>query len=111
VWQSGCSSWYFTSDGWNPTVYPYTQIDFWRRCTFPRWNDWNIEYTNKGIAKMRARRAVRTLALMLAIGGVWRFKQSGLGLKDVKSLLRGAVQGSIGNLNEVWEMMRKAFLA
>ncbi|CAG5156972.1 uncharacterized protein ALTATR162_LOCUS4765 [Alternaria atra] len=111
VWQSGCSSWYFTSDGWNPTVYPYTQIDFWRRCTFPRWNDWNIEYTNKGIARMRARRVVRTLALVLAIGGVWRFKQSRLGLKDVKSLLRGAVQGSIGNLNEVWEMMRKALLA
>jgi cation diffusion facilitator CzcD-associated flavoprotein CzcO len=22
VWRSGCSSWYFTKDGWNSTVYP-----------------------------------------------------------------------------------------
>lgn len=23
VWRSGCSSWYYTQDGWNSTVYPY----------------------------------------------------------------------------------------
>ena len=111
VWQSGCSSWYVTGNGWNYTVYPYTQIDFWRRCTFPRWNDWNIEYTSKGIARMRARRVVRTLALVLAIGGAWRFRQSGLGLDDVKGLLRGAVQGSLRNVMDVWETIRKTLLA
>jgi hypothetical protein len=111
VWRSGCSSWYFTGDGWNSTVYPYTQIDFWWRCTFPKWRDWNIEYTSMGIARMRARRMVRMLALVLAIGGMWRLRQSGLGVKDVKRLLRSAVQGSVGNLSQVLEMMRKAVLA
>ncbi|KAI8936578.1 hypothetical protein NX059_006978 [Plenodomus lindquistii] len=38
VWQSGCSSWYYRADGWNPTVYPYSQVDFWRRCKFPTWS-------------------------------------------------------------------------
>jgi hypothetical protein len=111
VWQSGCSSWYVTGDGWNSTVYPYTQVDFWRRCTFPRWDDWNIEYTSKGIARRRAKRVVRTLALVLAIGGAWRFRQSGLGMVDVKALLRGAVQGSVRNVMEAWGMLRKAVLA
>lgn len=23
VWRSGCSSWYYTENGWNSTVYPY----------------------------------------------------------------------------------------
>ena len=36
VWQSGYSSWYYTKDGWNSMVYLYTQIDFWRRCAFPK---------------------------------------------------------------------------
>lgn len=111
VWQSGCSSWYVTGNGWNSTVYPYTQIDFWRRCTFPKWNDWNIEYTNKGIARIRARRVVRALALVLVIGGAWRLWQSGLGLKDVKGLLRGAVQASFRNIMEVREMISKTLLA
>ncbi|KAL1792071.1 hypothetical protein ACET3X_009822 [Alternaria dauci] len=111
VWQSGCSSWYFTVNGWNATVYPYTQIDFWRRCTFPKWNDWNVEYTNKGIARMRARRVVRMLALVLVIGGAWRLWQSGLGLKDVKGLLRGVVQASFRNIMEVREMIKKTLLA
>jgi cation diffusion facilitator CzcD-associated flavoprotein CzcO len=28
VWRSGCSSWYYTENGWNSTVYPYV-------CSFP----------------------------------------------------------------------------
>ncbi|CAE7010800.1 hypothetical protein CFE70_001958 [Pyrenophora teres f. teres 0-1] len=108
VWQSGCSSWYYTADGWNSTVYPYTQVDFWRRCTFPKWNDWNIEFTSRGIAKMRMRRAVRSLALALAIGGIWRFKKSGLGLKDAKDWLKRMVRGFWAVLMQLWAAYRKA---
>jgi hypothetical protein len=110
VWQSGCSSWYFTADGWNSTVYPYSQVDFWRRCTFPRWGDWNIEYTKKGMARMRVRRLVRTLAVVLAVGGMWRLRRSGLGVRDVSALVRGVVEGSVRNLGQVAEMVRKAVL-
>jgi len=108
VWQSGCSSWYYTPDGWNSTVYPYTQVDFWRRCTFPKWNDWNIEFTSKGIARIRLRRMVKSLALVLAIGGMWRLKRSGLTLKDAKDWLKGMVRGSWENLMQLWATYSKA---
>lgn len=26
VWRSGCSSWYYTENGWNSTVYPYVSL-------------------------------------------------------------------------------------
>ena len=41
----GCHSWY-THDGWNGTIYPYSQIWFALRCFFPRWSDWNIQYVS-----------------------------------------------------------------
>lgn len=35
--------WYTSKTGWNGTVYPWSQIHFWWRQTFPIWKDW--EYT------------------------------------------------------------------
>jgi cation diffusion facilitator CzcD-associated flavoprotein CzcO len=111
VWQSGCLSWYFTADGWNSTVYPYTQVDFWRRCAFPRWGDWNIEYTSKGIARKRMRAAARGLAVVLLVGGLVKAKRSGLGVGDVKGLLGGAVQVYVASVKEAWGMVRNAVRA
>jgi cation diffusion facilitator CzcD-associated flavoprotein CzcO len=108
VWQSGCLSWYFTADGWNSTVYPYSQVDFWRRCMFPRWQDWNIEYTQKGIMRMRVRRAVRGLAVVLLIGGLVKARQSGLGVGDVKRLVGGVVQVYVASVRDAWGMLRNA---
>ncbi|KAF2030110.1 FAD/NAD(P)-binding domain-containing protein [Setomelanomma holmii] len=107
VWRSGCSSWYFTEGGWNSTVYPYTQIDFWRRCTFPKWSDWNISYTSKGIWNIRRRRAMRILATVLAIVGAYRVHQSGLGVKDVKALLQNVIRGSLASLVELRGVVQK----
>jgi hypothetical protein len=106
VWQSGCSSWYYTKDGWNSTVYPYTQIDFWRRCTFPNYNDWNITYTSKGIAKIRRRRALRLLSVTLAIIGVYRWRKSGLGLKDLRQMLQSVLQGMIVTAVQTWNQVK-----
>ncbi|KAG9206014.1 hypothetical protein G6514_006292 [Epicoccum nigrum] len=106
VWQSGCSSWYYTKDGWNSTVYPYTQIDFWRRCTFPNYNDWNIAYTSKGIAKIRRRRALRLLSVTLAIIGVYRWRKSGLGLKDLRQMLQSVLQGVIVTAVQTWNQVK-----
>ncbi|KAH7097929.1 putative monooxygenase [Auriculariales sp. MPI-PUGE-AT-0066] len=40
VW-SQCHSWYKTDDdGWNANLYPWSQVVFWWRCTFPTWRDW-----------------------------------------------------------------------
>ncbi|KAF2255824.1 FAD/NAD(P)-binding domain-containing protein [Trematosphaeria pertusa] len=91
----GCTSWYFTSDGWNSTVYPYSQVDFWRRCTFAKWGDWNISYTKKGISHIRRIRVVRFLAVTLAIIGAYRMRQKGLGIKDAKVMLQQVLQRSL----------------
>jgi hypothetical protein len=90
VWLSGgCSSWYTMDNGWNSTVYPYTQVDFWRRCAFPNWSHWDVQWTAKGIAKRRWTRTVRGLAVVLAIGGLWRWRQSGM---SVRGLVGGLVK-------------------
>jgi cation diffusion facilitator CzcD-associated flavoprotein CzcO len=107
VWRSGCSSWYFKDDGWNSTVYPYTQIDFWRRCTFPKWDDWNIAYTRKGIWSIRKTRAMRGLAVLLAVIGAYRARRSGLGIRDAKGLMRSIIRGSLASLGQVVGMVRE----
>ncbi|KAF2018900.1 putative flavin-binding monooxygenase [Aaosphaeria arxii CBS 175.79] len=96
VWQSGgCTSWYTTENGWNSTVYPYSQIDFWRKCTFPTWKDWNIEYTKKGLLIKRSRRIRTTLAFVLAFIGAYRFYKSGLTLRDVRDFTGTVLQYSL----------------
>ena len=110
VWQSGCLSWYFTADGWNSTVYPYTQVDFWRRCMFPRWEDWNIEYTRKGRMKMWMRRVVRGLAVVLLVGGLVKARRSGLGVGDVKRLVGGVIGAYVESVRDAWGMVRNAVM-
>ncbi|KAN0117589.1 FAD/NAD(P)-binding domain containing protein [Hyaloscypha variabilis] len=72
VWNTGgCRSWYKTEEGWNSTVYPYTQIWFGLRCMFPTWSDWDIEYTKKGQTKRSAKKVLNIVALAaMIVGGV-----------------------------------------
>ncbi|KAF3043171.1 hypothetical protein E8E12_006865 [Didymella heteroderae] len=106
VWRSGCSSWYYTKDGWNSTVYPYTQVDFWRRCTFPKYNDWNIAYTRKGISKIRRTRALRMVGVTLAIVGIYRWRKSGLGLRDIRGVVQNVLQGVLATLVQAWTVLK-----
>lgn len=110
VWQSGCTSWYVTGNGWNSVVYPYTQVNFWRRCKFVKWNDWNIEYTSKGLAKMRMRRVLRVLAFMLAIGAFWKLRSHGWGLGDLKGLVMSVARGSMANAMQLGDKVKNAVL-
>ena len=87
-------------------MYPYTQIDFWRRCAFPNYNDWNIAYTSKGIAKIRRRRALRLLSVTLAVVGVYRWRKSGLGLKDLRQMLQSVLQGVIATAVQAWNQVK-----
>lgn len=66
----GCKSWYNAPNGWNSTVYPWTQIDFTLRCTFPRWDHWNAKYTRKGLTKLRVARTVKLFTLLLTVGAI-----------------------------------------
>ncbi|KAF2472178.1 FAD/NAD(P)-binding domain-containing protein [Lindgomyces ingoldianus] len=93
VWMNGgCSSWYYTKDGWNSTVYPYTQIDFYRRCVFPKWNDWNVAYTKQGLAKKQTKRVIRLVTVALLIVGSYHVRKRGLRVRDVKAMLQHGVQ-------------------
>ena len=35
--------WYVRSDGWNGSLYPWTQIHYWWRSHRPRWSDWTYQ--------------------------------------------------------------------
>ncbi|KAF2002902.1 FAD/NAD(P)-binding domain-containing protein [Amniculicola lignicola CBS 123094] len=95
VWGSGgCTSWYTTND-WNSSVYPYSQIEFWRRCTWPTWKHWNIEYTAKGRALKRSRQLFRLLAFSALFVGGYRLYQSGIGLNDMRALVTSLLQGAL----------------
>ncbi|KAF7715855.1 Uncharacterized protein PECH_008512 [Penicillium ucsense] len=58
-----CSSWYITADGWNSSTYPWSQVHYWYRCTFPVWSDWVAKRTRKGRVIQTLRRTMRVSAL------------------------------------------------
>ncbi|KAF2691355.1 FAD/NAD(P)-binding domain-containing protein [Lentithecium fluviatile CBS 122367] len=107
----GCNSWYFTNDGWNSTGYPYSQVDFWRRCLTPHWNDWNIEYTKKGKAHIRRTRAFRLLIVALAVVGAYRAHQYGVGLKEVKRFIRQLLQRAVMRAVQTSRLLKEQALA
>ncbi|KAK8078263.1 FAD/NAD(P)-binding domain-containing protein [Apiospora saccharicola] len=47
VWQ-GCRGGYIAESGWNSSICPYNQIHFSMMCKYPKWQDWDIEYTAIG---------------------------------------------------------------
>ncbi|CAL5874017.1 uncharacterized protein PFLUO_LOCUS8303 [Penicillium psychrofluorescens] len=70
--KGNCSSWYITADGWNSSTYPYSQVHYWWRCTFPYWRDWNAKLTKKGKTLQIIRRVVRAFTLVaMYVGLMW----------------------------------------
>ncbi|KAF2637969.1 FAD/NAD(P)-binding domain-containing protein [Massarina eburnea CBS 473.64] len=106
----GCNSWYFT-DGWNSTVYPYSQIDFWRRCRWPAWNHWNITYTKQGIWRMRRQKTVRVLAIAFAVLAVYRARRHGVALADVRHRVGTLVSGFSGYVSSFGTLVRERAMA
>ena len=71
---------------------------------FPRWSDWNIEYTPKGLRKLQIRQALRVVGLLLTVyaaynirhdvrGGVMRFRELFV------SYIREGLHGALGLLD------------
>ncbi|KAF2120597.1 monooxygenase [Lophiotrema nucula] len=107
IWmKGGCSSWYYTNDGWNSTLYPYTQIDFYRRCFFPKWSDWNVAYTSKGVKQIWATRAKRVLAVAIVVIMANEVRSKGYGVKDAKALLRASLQHSVARILALFNLAR-----
>ncbi|KAL8802400.1 MAG: hypothetical protein Q9182_003823 [Xanthomendoza sp. 2 TL-2023] len=108
VFNGGCQNWY-QKDGWNSTGYPYSQIDFTIRCMFPKWSDWDLQYTRKGLLKKRARQASGILLLVAVIVGAYALRQQGSGvfsgLQSLNHLLRKYMKQS---LISVWGLVDRA---
>lgn len=96
VWHmGGCSSWYFdptSKDNWNSTVFPYSQIWFWFRCTYLTWNDWKIDYTQEGRKQMRRDRAKKFLGMLALIVVIVRARRAGLTLQNPVGFIRGILR-------------------
>ena len=89
-----------------------SQIDFSLRCMFPKWRDWNIEYTPKGLRKLQLQQAIRIIGLVLALytaysirhdfrGGVLEIRRMAVdlvrrGLHSALAVLDGGVKRVVG---------------
>jgi cation diffusion facilitator CzcD-associated flavoprotein CzcO len=100
VWQTGgCKSWYFNErTGWNSILYPWTQVHFTLRCMFPRYADWDVQYTSKGLLRKRLRAAVRLVGLMAAVAALVYARSYGVDgvLSLLRSWLRNGLDGVRG---------------
>ncbi|KAF2401249.1 FAD/NAD(P)-binding domain-containing protein [Trichodelitschia bisporula] len=106
VWmRGGCASWYYTEDGWNSTVLPYSQIWFGYRCMFPRWRDWDVKLTRRGTVKQALHRGLRLSVFAAALVGLWRARRAGLGPLEAVRLLLASVsaqgKSALGVVREV----------
>lgn len=55
---------------------------------FPKWTDWNVTYTRKGLLKQRLWQALKYIAFAAAIVGMYRTRQAGQSMVDIPNLLR-----------------------
>lgn len=42
---------------------------------FPKWSDWNIQYTTKGLIKERIKQTLRLVTLLASIVGLYRIRK------------------------------------
>jgi hypothetical protein len=68
---------------------------------FPKWSDWNLEYTRKGLLKKRARNALKICALVAVIVGANRLRKDGGSLVNLPGLLRQIVRSSLLTLLDI----------
>jgi hypothetical protein len=73
----------------------------------PKWSDWNVEYTKKGKARILRTRALRLLAVALAVVGAYRARQNGVRLTDMREVIGQVLQGSLARLLQASTMLRE----
>lgn len=62
---------------------------------FPRWGDWNVKYTARGLRKRRLAQIVRAVSAMVALLALIRAWKSGLGLRDGPTILRSYLRSAL----------------
>ena len=97
---------YFNDNGWNSTVYPWSQVHFTYRCMFPKWSDWTYNYTPKGLWKQRTTRVMRLLLTVATIYSIVRARRSGKGFGYFTDSLRSGLERIAGFVtsakNRIW---------
>lgn len=74
----------------------FTQIDYSIRCMFPKWSDWNIQYTTKGLIKHRVSQTIKAMALIAVIVGAYYIRKDVRGgLYAVQSFIRQNLKTSL----------------
>ncbi|KIJ55056.1 hypothetical protein M422DRAFT_73698 [Sphaerobolus stellatus SS14] len=63
LFYAACTNWYVT-DGWNATLYPWTQVRFWWASLWPKWSAWTYQSTPFE-RQRRLKRIYRTYTLVL----------------------------------------------
>jgi hypothetical protein len=67
----------------------YSQIWFWYRCQFPKWRDWNIRYTKKGLVKLILTQGLKAVVLAGLIALIYvKSKQPNFGVRRLRQQLR-----------------------
>ncbi|CAI7648786.1 unnamed protein product [Penicillium viridicatum] len=101
--RGACSSWYITADGWNSSTYPFTQIHYWLRCTFPVWRHWTAKLTRKGRVLRGLRKVLQGSAILGFIAGFGFLRQNP---QQKAQLVQSLLAGKEWLVSAVWQLRR-----
>ncbi|OQD67603.1 hypothetical protein PENPOL_c003G04081 [Penicillium polonicum] len=101
--RGACSSWYITADGWNSTTYPFTQLHYWLRCTFPVWRHWTAKLTRKGRVLRGLRKVLQGSVILGFIVGFGFLRQNP---QEKAQLVQSLLAGKEWLVSAVWQLRR-----
>ena len=81
-----------TTDNRRPliTLFRFTQIDYYLRCTFPVWHHWTAKYTRKGLMLQRRKTVLRRSVLVAIISSLCWLKLHPRDTQRLVELFSGA---------------------
>lgn len=63
---------------------------------FPKWSDWNIQYTTKGLVKQRIKQTLQVFTLLASIVGIYYIRNDVRGgLRALDSSMRQMVKSGL----------------
>lgn len=85
----------------------FSQFDYSLRCMFPKWSDFDITYTRKGLIKKRIRQGLMYLTFVVSIIGLYKARKRDAGFTSVYDTLRQQARGlAIGLLKLLGVVIR-----
>ena len=74
----------------------YSQVDYSIRCMFPKWGDWEIQYTRKGIIREKVKRALKVLAFAAFVVAAFKIRKHPItGLMALPNVLKRIFKQSL----------------